>query len=88
MIIIPEGEEYGDYAKEIEKKLLENNIRVKLDLSNNSIQNRKQKAEVLKIPYILTIEKNEYNNKNIKVQTKQAEKTMLIEDLIKEVTTC
>ena len=88
VIIIPEGEEYEDYAKDIENKLLENNIRVKLDLSNNSIQNRKQRAEVLKIPYILTIEKNEYNNKNIKVQTKQNEKTMLIEDLIKEVTTC
>ena len=88
VIIIPEGEEYEDYAKDIENKLLENNIRVKLDLSNNSIQNRKQRAEVLKIPYILTIEKNEYNNKNIKVQTKQKEKTMLLEDLIKEVTTC
>ena len=88
VIIIPEGEEYEDYAKDIENKLLESNIRVKLDLSNNSIQNRKQRAEVLKIPYILTIEKNEYNNKNIKVQTKQTEKNMLIEDLIKEVTTC
>ena len=44
--------------------------------------------ERTKIPYILTIEKNEYNNKNIKVQTKQTEKTMLLEDLIKEVTTC
>ena len=88
VMIIPDGEEYEDYAKEIENKLLEYKIRAKIDLSNNSIQNREQKAESLKIPYIVKIEKKEYNNKNIKVKYKQSEKSMQIEELIKEVTTC
>ena len=88
VMIIPEGEEYEDYVKEIQDKLIENNIRVKIDLSDSSIQNREKKANSMKIPYILTIEKKEYNNRRIKVKTKQNTKTLGLEEFVKEVTTC
>lgn len=88
VMIIPDGEEYEDYAKEIRDRLTENNIRVKIDLSNNSTRNREEIANTLKIPYIVTIERKEYNNKKIKVKTKQNVRSLELEELIKEVITC
>ena len=70
VIIIPEYDEYIEFAKNIEDSLLKNGIRVKIDNSEASLQIRKNKAIDLKIPYILTIGKNEFNNKTINVKIK------------------
>ncbi len=88
VIIIPEYDEYIEFAKNIEDSLLKNGIRVKIDNSEASLQIRKNKAIDLKIPYILTIGKNEFNNKTINVKIKDEEKIMQIEELTKEVLSC
>lgn len=86
--IIPEGEEYEDYLNEIEARLLENRIRAKVDNSDTNVQNKEYKAIDLKIPYIITVGKDELTNKKIKVRTKDYNKLMEIDDLIKEVLSC
>ena len=86
--IIPEKEEYEDFAKKIEEQLLENRIRVNIDISETSIQNKEEKAMNLKIPYIVKIGKEEYNNNKISVRKKEKVMDMNIDELIKEVLSC
>ena len=88
VVIIPEGDEYEDYAKEIEEILLKYGIRAKVDLSDTNKQNKEYKAIDLKIPYIVTIGKREYNNKKIKVRKKENIKIIQVDELIREVLDC
>ena len=88
VVIIPEGDEYEDYAKEIEEILLNYRIRAKVDLSDTNKQNKEYKAIDLKIPYIVTIGKREYNNKKIKVRKKENIKIIQVDELIREVLDC
>lgn len=86
--IISEGEEFDDYAKEIQNELIEKNIRAEIDNSANNFQNKVYKAIDLKIPYIVTIEKKEYQNNQLKVREKSQIKTYKTQEFIKEVLNC
>ena len=86
--IIPEGEEFYDFAKSIEEKLLENRIRVELDLSDLKVQNKEERAEKLKVPYIIKIGKRELEEKDLKVKKRGEEIKQDIDSLIKEVLSC
>ncbi len=89
VVIIPEGDEFEDYSKEILNNLLENSIRAEIDNSDNNIQNKEYKAIEQKIPYIISIGKEELNSKKLKVRTKETvNKIMGIDNLIKEVLSC
>lgn len=61
-IIIPEFDEYIDYANNIKEKLRERKIRANLDITEKTVEQRIKKAKDMKIPYILVITKKEYNN--------------------------
>lgn len=65
--IIPELDEYIDYANEIKEKLRERKVRVTQDNTDKSLEERVKKAINLKIPYIVLITKKEYNNNQVKV---------------------
>lgn len=65
-VIIPEGEEFEDYAQEIFENL-KTSIRCKIDNYKTSSKNRFDKNVVLKVPYIITIGKKELNNEKIRV---------------------
>lgn len=86
--IIPEGEEFDDYSREVRKQIYENNIRVSIDNSASNFQNKLYKAVDQKIPFIVTIGKKEYQNKTLKIRNKENTTNMNIDDFIKEVKNC
>ena len=86
--IIPEGEEFEDYAKSVRRTLFENSIRVNVDNASSNFQNKLYRAVDLKVPYIITIGKKEYQNKNIQVRKGDSINSMNLEDFIKEVKNC
>jgi len=62
--ILTINEKLENYAKEIENTLKEKNIRVELDLRNESIGKKIRESEMQKIPYIFVVgEKEEKENK-------------------------
>ena len=86
--IIPEGEEFEDYAREVRKALFENTIRVNIDNASGNFQNKLYRAVDLKVPYIVTIGKKEYQNKTLRVRKGDSTRNMKLEDLIEEVKSC
>lgn len=57
-----------EYAKEVEKILKDENLRVKLDIRNEKIGKKIREAELLKIPYMLIIGKKEVENRNVSLR--------------------
>jgi threonyl-tRNA synthetase len=66
--IIPISEKFEDYAKEVEKKLLENNIRVELSFESESLGKRISAAEKQKIPYMLVVGEKEREAKTVAIR--------------------
>ncbi len=88
--IIPDREEYDEYAKKITQELKENNIRVKCNLANKTREQKINENTKLQIPIIATAGKDEMNEEKIKILTNEYidEKTYEIKDFIKEVLNC
>ena len=66
-IIIPEYDEYIDYANTMKEKLRDRRIRVSVDFTDKTIDEKIKKAKKFKIPYIVLIGKEEYNNNKVSV---------------------
>ncbi len=60
--------EINDYAYEIYNKLFKNNIRVEIDVKDETIGNKIRRAEMEKIPYMILVGKKEKENNNISVR--------------------
>lgn len=86
--IISEGEEFEDYAREVRRILFENSIRVNIDNASVNFQNKLYRAVDLKVPYIVTIGKREYQNKTIQVRKGDSTRNMTLDELIEEVKSC
>ncbi|MCK9378811.1 MAG: threonine--tRNA ligase [Candidatus Moranbacteria bacterium] len=71
--IIPISEKFEDYAKEVEQKLLENNIRVEMSFESESLGKRIAEAEKQKIPYMLVVGEKECEAKTVAIR-KRGEK--------------
>lgn len=80
-VIITDGEEFDDYALKVKNKL-EKYLRIEIDNSQNSKQNKVENNTNLKIPYIITIGKDELNGETITVNN---DKKYKIEEFEKEV---
>ena len=52
LVLIPIGDNHIEYAKEIEKQLKEENIRVEVDDSSNTMQAKIRAATLQKVPYM------------------------------------
>lgn len=65
--IITEYDEYLEYAEEMKNKLRQRGVRVTIDMTDESIENRIQKAKRFCIPYIVVISRKEYNNNQVTV---------------------
>lgn len=65
--IIPEYDEYIDYANDMKEKLRERRVRAEVDVSNKTVEEKLERAKFFKIPYIVLIGKKEYNNNEISV---------------------
>jgi threonyl-tRNA synthetase len=73
-----------EYAAEIAKKLLENNIRVELDLRNEKIGFKIREARNQKIPYMIILGDKELDEKKIAVRKRGQDATnaMTIEEFL------
>lgn len=65
--IIPELDEYMDYTNEIKEGLIKRRVRVTVDITDKSMDERIKKSANFKIPYVVLITKKEYNNNQVKV---------------------
>ncbi len=66
-IIIPEYDEYIDYANQMKDKLRERRVRVSVDFTDKGLDEKIEKAKKFKIPYIVLIGKEEYNSNKVSV---------------------
>lgn len=70
VMIIPVSEKFADYAKDVENKLLEKNIRVEMNDKGESLGKRISETEKQKVPYILVVGEREVNEKSVNVRTR------------------
>ena len=64
---------YIDYAKEIERALEENDIRVEVDARSEKLGYKIREARMDKVPYMIIIGENEKNNISVSVRQRDAE---------------
>lgn len=68
IIVLPVLEENHPFALKIKKELEQENFRVEIDLSKETLSKRIREAEIQKIPYLVVIGKKEEKNKKIAVR--------------------
>lgn len=85
--VIPIGESNFDYAKSIEKSLLENDIRVELDLDAERMQNKIRKAQAEKIPYMIIIGNKEMEKGVVSLRLRSGEeiRDLKMDDIIEKL---
>ena len=85
--IIPVSEKFSEYAKEVENKLLEKNIRVETNDKGESLGKRISETEKQKIPYILVVGEREMNEKSVNVRSRgiKEQNSLLVEKFIEKV---
>lgn len=66
--IIPVGETFFDYAKELEKRLRSEGFRVSADLGDDRMNAKIRNAQQLKIPYMVIIGEREAENDQVSVR--------------------
>lgn len=76
-----------DYSKEIYEKLRDNNIRVELDSSNESLGKKIRSAKMEKVPYLIVIGDKEKESQTLTVEGRNDEKLegISIEDFIAKI---
>jgi len=85
--IIPVSEKFTDYAKEIEQKLLEKNVRVEINDKAESLGKRISETEKQKVPYILVVGEREVNEKGVNVRSRgiKDQQTLSLDKFIEKV---
>lgn len=66
--VLPISEKFEVYAQEVVDELLKNDIRVKLDASNESLNKRIRNAEKDRVPYIFVVGEKEVADRTIAVR--------------------
>lgn len=66
--ILPISDEQLEYAKTIEKELLRNKIRVKVDSRSEKIGYKIREAELERVPYMLILGKKEVEEKVLSIR--------------------
>lgn len=72
--ILPISEHEIEYANNIQKKLKSAGYRVEIDDSNEKIGYKIRSAQLEKVPYMIVLGKNEVENNNISVRSRNGEK--------------
>ena len=68
IVIITISDKFNDYARSIDEKLKNHNIRVKLDLRSEKMGAKVRDAELSKIPVMLILGENEIKNNTVSVR--------------------
>ncbi len=93
VILLPVAEPHFDYVEKLKNELMEADIRVKADQSNESLGKKIRNAEMMKIPYMLVIGDKEIEGGNLAVRSyktkeqKEISKKDFIKELIEEIKT-
>jgi len=66
--VVPISEKQNDYAKQIERKLNEKEISVKIDSENRPMQAKIREAQLKKIPYMIIVGDKETKDKKVSVR--------------------
>ncbi len=66
--IIPISQKFNNYAKSIDDKLRENDVRTELNDSNETLGKKIREGETKKIPYLLIVGEKEEGNKTVRVR--------------------
>ncbi len=69
--VLPVSEKHIDYAKEIEKQLMEQHVRVETDDSNESLGKKVRNAKVEKVPYVLVVGDAEMDAQTVAVESRE-----------------
>lgn len=78
--IIPVNNDYHlDYAKDIEKLLLDNGIRVSLDARGEKLSYKMRESQTKKIPYTLILGNNERDNNTISYRKFGSDETTTVD---------
>ena len=86
--ILPVSEKFSEYAKELKEKMLQKEIRVLLDDSNESLGKRIAENSKQKIPYILIVGEKEEKDGTVSVRQRGNEKkqeNMKFEEFLERV---
>ena len=84
--IVPVSEKFNDYAEEIKEKLLSENIRVNLNLKDESLGKRIHEEEKKKVPYILVLGEKEVADKTVTSRSRdKKQETLSAEDFIQKI---
>lgn len=85
--ILPISSKYLDKANELKDKLLNFNIRTKIDDRNEKIGYKIRSAQIEKIPYMLILGEKEFDNGTISVRSRKGGDlgSMSIEEFIKNI---
>lgn len=70
VVILPISDKHMDYAKEVEKALKKDNIRVELNDKNEPLNARVRDAEMQKVPYIVVVGDKEVEANSVAVRTR------------------
>ncbi len=73
--ILPVGEKFSNYGREIYDALITAGIRAELSEANESLGKRIREAEMMKIPYILVVGEKEEANKTVNVRDRKGEES-------------
>jgi threonyl-tRNA synthetase len=88
--IVPITDKHLDYAKKIEKILIENDIRVESDVKSETMQNKIRNAASQKIPYVLVLGDKETASSDNKVSVRQRDgknlNPMSIQNFLEKIT--
>lgn len=69
--VIPVANRHNKYAKQIEKQLQENEIRVKIKDKNETVSKKIREGELQKIPYMLVVGDKEMKSKSVRVRDRK-----------------
>lgn len=85
--ILPISDRFNDYAKEVEKTLKANNIRVSIDQRSEKVGRKIRDTELAKIPYMLIVGEKEMESNTVGVRKQSAGElgAMALKDFIQIV---
>jgi len=85
-IVLPIGEDFAEYAKEVHTKLLDSGIRTQINLRNETISAKVRDAQMQKINYMLAVGEKEVKGKTVAVRNREGNlEVMKTEDFIEKV---
>ncbi len=83
--ILPVGESFVEYGKEVFELLKKEGFRVEIDDSGDTLGKKIRNAEMMKIPYMLVVGEQERDSKSVAARNYETKKQEVIslEDFVK-----